>query len=122
MPDLSYLKRGGRIKTSTAIIGELLGIVPILHINDGLVEPLGKERGINKAIDKMLAIMKEKCPSRKLKRIQLIQCSREKEAQKIESLVKENFDVKEILPMTSPEASITVHAGMDFVGIIYTAD
>lgn len=122
MTDLSYLKRGGRIKTGTAIVGEILGIVPILHVNDGLVEPIGKERGIKRAIESMLQIMKEKCPSKKIKRVQVTQCSREKEAKEIENLIKTNFEVEEFLPITSPEASITVHAGMDFIGIAYSAD
>ena len=44
---LLYLKKGGRISAATAIVGGLLGINPIIGINDsGIVEALGKARGM----------------------------------------------------------------------------
>lgn len=42
---LEYLKRGGRISTTTAIAGTLLSIKPVINISDGAVEILGKARG-----------------------------------------------------------------------------
>jgi len=117
--DLSYLKHGGRIKTSAALVGGVLGIVPILHVNEGLLEPVSKERGAKHAIKSILRIMEKKCPSKKLKRVQLMQCNRANEAREIEALVRERFKVLEFLPTISPEASVTAHTGMDFVGIAY---
>ena len=32
--DLEYLKRGGRVSPTTALVGNLLGIKPILHVDD----------------------------------------------------------------------------------------
>jgi len=119
MTDLSYLKRGGRIKPGTAIIGELLGIVPILHVHEGLIEPIGKERGTKRSINLILNIIEDRCPSKKLSRVQLLQCNRKEEAKIIENLIKERFEVDELLPMTSPEASVSAHSGMDFVGIAF---
>lgn len=44
--DLEYLKRGGRINPSTAFFGNMLGIKPLLHVDDGgrLIN-VGKVRG-----------------------------------------------------------------------------
>ncbi|MEE1043401.1 MAG: DegV family protein, partial [Clostridia bacterium] len=52
--DLKHLQKGGRIKATTAVIGGLLGIKPILTINDGLVENIGKERGLQKSLNKIV--------------------------------------------------------------------
>ena len=120
MMDISFLKRGGRIKPGTAFIGGALGIVPILDVKDGLLEPVRKERGTTRAIESILHIMEQRCPSKKLRRVQLVQCSREMETKVFESLIKERFEVEEFLPLTSPEASVTAHSGMDLIGVAFT--
>lgn len=44
--DLVYLKRGGRVSPTIAFVGGLLGIKPILHVdNDGHLINIGKVRG-----------------------------------------------------------------------------
>ncbi len=51
---LEYLKRGGRISKTSAIVGGLLSIMPILTLNgEGKLETVGKARGI-KASHKMM--------------------------------------------------------------------
>ena len=42
---LKYLQLGGRISTTSAIVGNLLDINPIIGIYDGFVESVGKTRG-----------------------------------------------------------------------------
>lgn len=42
---LKYLKMGGRISAATAAVGGMLGITPIIAIQDGKVESVGKSRG-----------------------------------------------------------------------------
>ena len=39
---LEYLRKGGRIGGATALLGAALRVKPILHIEDGQVEPLEK--------------------------------------------------------------------------------
>ncbi len=44
--DLVYLKRGGRVSAATALVGNLLGIKPVLHVdNEGHLVSIGKVRG-----------------------------------------------------------------------------
>ena len=47
---LEFLKRGGRISSTKAIVGGVLGIKPILEIKDGEVAQLDKVRGNAKAM------------------------------------------------------------------------
>ncbi len=42
---LEYLKRGGRLSASAALVGGLLGIKPVITVEDGEVKVLGKARG-----------------------------------------------------------------------------
>ncbi len=56
---LEYLHKGGRLSKSSAIIGSLLQFKPILTLKEGTISALGKERGTNKGIAKMLEIVDE---------------------------------------------------------------
>jgi len=119
MPDLTYLRRGGRLNYSSAMIGGVLGIVPILHVHGGVLEPIAKERGMTRAIGSVLHIIEGKCPSKELRRAQLVQWNREEETETIAKLVEARFEVEEFLPTVNPEASVTAHAGVDFLAIAF---
>ena len=52
--DLMYLKRGGRISAATAIVGTMLSIKPVLHVdNEGHLINVGKARGRKASIQAM---------------------------------------------------------------------
>ena len=53
--DLMYLKRGGRISAATALVGTMLQIKPLLHVDDeGHLINMTKARGRKAAIDAMV--------------------------------------------------------------------
>ena len=44
--DLNHLKRGGRVSATAALVGTLLGVKPVLHVDDeGHLIPVSKVRG-----------------------------------------------------------------------------
>lgn len=45
---LVYLKKGGRISSTTAFAGELLSVKPLISVEDGEVKLIGKARGAKK--------------------------------------------------------------------------
>lgn len=50
--DLFFLKRGGRVSATTAVVGTMLGIKPVMHVDDeGHLINVGKARGRRAAID-----------------------------------------------------------------------
>lgn len=50
--DLEYLKRGGRVSPTIAFVGSLLGIKPVLHVdNEGHLIKVSTARGRKKAIE-----------------------------------------------------------------------
>lgn len=57
--DLKYLKQGGRISASSAAIGSLLNIKPILSLEDAKVEAVGKVRGEKLARKKIIQCLDE---------------------------------------------------------------
>lgn len=57
--DLKYLEKGGRIRKTTAVIGTMLDIKPILGVVDGMIEAQDKLRGSKKLIQKLIAKLDE---------------------------------------------------------------
>ncbi len=54
--DLMYLKRGGRVSATTALLGTMLNIKPVLHVdNEGHLINVAKTRGRKAAIDALAA-------------------------------------------------------------------
>ena len=56
---LKYLVKGGRLGKASGAVGSLLGIKPILRVKDGVIENIGKERGMAKAIAKMKSFVED---------------------------------------------------------------
>lgn len=62
--DLKYLHRGGRVSKTAAIAGSILGIKPLLHVdNEGHLIPVGKIRGRKQSIEKLVDMMCERMGS-----------------------------------------------------------
>ncbi len=59
--DLKYLKMGGRLSATSALVASILGICPIITLENGLVEVVGKARG-KKAAFKFIQGQVEKEP------------------------------------------------------------
>lgn len=52
--DLHHLQRGGRISKTAAVIGTMVQIKPIIHVDDeGYLKVVGKERGRKKALHRI---------------------------------------------------------------------
>lgn len=57
--DLFFLKRGGRVSAATAVVGTMLSIKPVLHVdNAGKLINVAKARGRKAAIDTLFEKMK----------------------------------------------------------------
>ena len=58
--DLVYLKRGGRVSAATALVGTMLNIKPVLHVdNDGHLISMVKARGRKAAVNTLVSKLQE---------------------------------------------------------------
>lgn len=56
--DLNHLYRGGRVSKTTALFGTMLGIKPVMHVdNEGHLIPIGKVRGRRQSLDALVTKM-----------------------------------------------------------------
>ena len=57
---LKYLKKGGRLSASAALVGTFLNIKPIIQVSDGVIGVAEKARGLNSAYKKVISLVEEK--------------------------------------------------------------
>ncbi len=53
---LEYLRRGGRIGRARSMLGSLLSIKPIIHVEDGEIAPLERVRTRARALDRLVEL------------------------------------------------------------------
>ena len=93
--DLSTLKRGGRISATTAVVGTMLNIKPIIHVdNDGHLINSAKVRGRKTAMEYLVNKFKETGLEQDTVFIAHGDCP--EDAAALEALVREKTDVKNV--------------------------
>lgn len=119
---LEYLKKGGRISATTAAVGTLLDIKPILKLDTGLLEQHAKCRGFKKAKKIMLEEIKKDIENKfsdysddEIYLLAATSANREKTAKWIEE-IKAYFPGKEVL-CDDLSLGICCHTGEDALGI-----
>jgi len=122
--DLFHLQRGGRISKTTAVIGSMINIKPVLYINeDGQLVPYTTVRGRKKSLTVILNDMIESMG--KYKDEPDIVCiahgDAPSDADYLASLVKEKLPHKQIIINTiSP--SIGSHSGPGAIGLCFMGE
>lgn len=92
--DLVYLKRGGRISPSVAFVGSLLGIKPILHMDDeGHLVSMTKVRGRKTAITALADKVGELAIDSSTGPIYLCHGDCKEDANELAAIVKEKYGV-----------------------------
>lgn len=122
--DLNHLFRGGRVSRTTAFVGSVLNIKPMLHIDkDGGLVPTGKVRGRKKALQELIKMMDEKIGSYKdsCDTIFVSHGDCEADAQYVIEKVKEKYPVKTVL-VNHVGSVIGSHAGPGTVALFFMSD
>lgn len=117
--DLEYLYRGGRISKAVKMVGGLLGIKPILHVDDeGRLTSLEKFRGQKKTIARMVDMMGELNPNIANETVGIIHADSPAVAEEMRTMIVEKYGCKNIL-MGELGAVIGAHAGPGTVAIFF---
>ncbi len=96
--DLSHLKRGGRISATTAIVGTMLNIKPIIFVdNDGHLINTAKVRGRKAAIEYLVRKFGETAEGFDNETIFIAHGDCAEDASLLESMLKEKYGVKNVI-------------------------
>ncbi|HZK27369.1 MAG TPA: DegV family protein [Thermoclostridium sp.] len=118
IPDnLEYLRKGGRIGGASALIGNILKIIPILTVKDGETAILKTVRTKKKAVKAMLDRVLEDHLAYHIKEIIVHHINCYDQAKALANILKEKLDMKVSIQDIGPV--IGVHVGPGAIGIVY---
>ena len=96
--DLNHLHRGGRVSKTAAIMGTMIQIKPIIHMNDnGELQVIGKQRGRKKALQHIVNMAVEQSKGWENDIIMITHGDCEEDAQYVAKLVREKMGIENIL-------------------------
>lgn len=118
--DLKFFKRSGRVSGLAATMGTLLGIRPIIHMDEnGKMVSVGSEVGRNKVINKIMATIDELGDDVKGHRVIIGHTDAYDLAKLVEQKLKDKFgqDLNTEIQIVNPTAGS--HCGPNGVGIVF---
>ncbi|HIY00545.1 MAG TPA: DegV family protein [Candidatus Blautia faecipullorum] len=122
--DLDHLYRGGRVSKTTAVLGGMLNIKPVLHVDDeGKLIPIGKVRGRKKSLLELVSLMDKKIGSysSSCDTIFISHGDCREEAEFLASRIKEKYQIKtEIINHVG--AVIGAHSGPGTMALFFVGD
>nr|WP_294494395.1 DegV family protein [uncultured Mediterraneibacter sp.] len=96
--DLNHLHRGGRVSKTTAVLGTLVQIKPIIHMDDnGKLQVIGKERGRKKSLNKIVDMAAEQSKGWDNDMIMITHGDCLEDAEYVAKLVREKMGIDNIL-------------------------
>ena len=119
--DLTYLYRGGRVSGVSKVMGNLLGIKPILHFNDeGKIININKVKGFKKALAALLSYMKTTGGELDKYKVYVLHADCEDVGKEFVQSIKNEFGELDItLQPVGPV--IGAHCGPGTIGLIFHA-
>ena len=95
--DLKHLKRGGRLSASSAAVGSILNIKPLLKLNNsGAVEAAEKVKGKKKALKRLASIVKEKAINIENEILYIMHGDALEEAQYLKEMILQELNFKDV--------------------------
>ena len=119
---LAYLQKGGRIGRAQAMAGTLLNVKPILSIADGVVAPVTKVRGRQKALEEFAMMFTESTDDVPGLRVGIAHANAPEWVDVLTDLVVRARPQAEIELVRSLGAVVGTHAGPGAVGFFWFQD
>ncbi|MBQ8304695.1 MAG: DegV family protein [Blautia sp.] len=122
--DLFHLHRGGRVSKTTAVVGTMLSIKPVLHVDDeGHLINIGKTRGRKKALLDLVSRMEEQIGSYKdsCDTIFISHGDCLEDAEFVRDQVMKKFPIKTVV-INYVNATIGAHSGPGTLALFFLGD
>jgi len=117
-----YLKRGGRVSSATALVGTMLQIKPVLHVDDeGHLINKAKTRGRRASLEALVSKMQETMGTFDNSTVAISHGDCLEDAQELAGMLKDRLGVKEVI-ISYVGAVIGSHAGPGTVALFFLGD
>ncbi len=122
--DLNHLYRGGRVSRTAAVVGTVVGIKPILHVDgEGHLIPIQKVRGRKKSLHALVDYMAEKMGSYRDENdiVFISHGDALEDAEAVRDEVKERFGIDSFL-MNHIGPTIGAHSGPGTIALFFMGE
>ncbi len=119
---LEYLQKGGRIGKAAALAGALLNVKPILSVEDGVIVPIARVRGRQKALEEFGRLFTESTEDRPGLRVGIAHANAPEWVDVLTDLVARARPQAEIELVRTLGAVVGTHAGPGAVGFFWFQD
>mgnify|MGYP002791861943 FL=1 len=117
--DLNHLHRGGRISKTTAVLGTMVKIKPIIHMdNEGKLVVIGKERGRKKSLLTLLDKMEKQMQGYQNDVVMITHGDCIEDAKYVEEQIRERFGIENII-VNGIGSVIGSHTGAGVVAVFF---
>ncbi|MPW26568.1 DegV family EDD domain-containing protein [Alkalibaculum sp. M08DMB] len=116
--DLDYLHKGGRLKKSTAVLGNLLNIFPILHVVDGNLQLLETVRGRKKHMKRVMELVDERGKDLDNQTVGIVHGDNIELAEELKSVFQERYNTKDFI-IRPVGAVIGAHTGPEMFSLFF---
>ena len=117
--DLNQLRRGGRLSAGKAIVGNLLNIKPVLHVDDeGHLVPMESAKGRKRSIEALVSHMEESAVAPEQQRVYISHGDCLADAQLLAQLVRERLHVKDVT-IGDVGPVIGAHSGLGTLALFF---
>ncbi|WP_243342268.1 DegV family protein [Anaerococcus sp. AGMB09787] len=113
---LKYVIKGGRFNKYAGMFGMLLGIKPLLALQNGEVTVMEKTRGDKKSLQALVDAVVEKIGTAKRYRMSIFSGNNDKELKLLKKMLKEKIQNAEFYIETELTPVLGVHAGPRSIG------
>ncbi|MBR5773928.1 MAG: DegV family protein [Clostridia bacterium] len=119
--DLVYLKRGGRVSPAVALVGKVLGIKPVLHVdNEGKLVSMSKARGRKAALIALADKYGELANPEYSDTVFISNADCMDDVKELEAMIKSRFNAN-VKVITDIGAVIGAHAGPGTIALFFVA-
>jgi DegV family protein with EDD domain len=115
---LEYLHKGGRIGGAKRLLGTALNIKPILHFEDGTIQPLSQTRTKKKGIEELLSIAEDRLGSKPMAEAAVVHVDCLEEGRSLVEKVRERFDPP-LVHLSDVSPVVGTHVGPGALGLAF---
>jgi DegV family protein with EDD domain len=119
VPNLDYLRHGGRISHLQRFVASTFNLIPIMEIQGGPIKPVERVRHHKNVIPRLIQLVEHRVDNKKPVRIAVVHADEEEGAWALakevrSSLNPEELEISELTPV------LAVHTGPDALGLAYS--
>lgn len=120
--DLNHLHRGGHISKTTAVVGSMIKIKPIIHMSDeGKLVVIGKERGRKKSLVSIVDRMEKQMQGYDNDIVMITHGDCIEDAEFVKKQVEERFGIHNVM-INGIGSVIGSHTGAGVVAVFFMGD